>query len=59
MFLVTTIWRGAMNVGNMRGFLNEEDAWAYWRSVESNASFKRIYKLSDSGEPELLKPPKE
>lgn len=53
-YLVSSYWRGALNIGDMRVFDNDVDAWAYYDSV-STSSWKRIYQTSHLEGPKLLK----
>jgi hypothetical protein len=68
MYLASTYYRGAMNVGKMRLFKTESEAFAYLRQTlteEYNDNielverffdqFTRIYKLAKDEEPQLIR----
>ena len=54
-YLVSLYWRGAMNVDQMRSFIDIADAWKYWDFLGPNQSAKRFYEVSDTDPPRLLK----
>lgn len=57
-FLITSYWRGALNINDMRYFDDEVTAWKYYDSLHNSDSFKRIYQISKIDPPKLLKKPK-
>ena len=56
-FLVSSYWRGALNVTNMRVFHNLADAQAYRKTLKSypDDSFTRVYQCSDVDPPILIR----
>ena len=54
-YLVTNIWSGALNIGNMRVFNNFVDAKKHWHDVEATESARRMYEVSSNEAPKLLK----
>jgi hypothetical protein len=52
-YLVSSYWRGALNIGDMRTFDNAVDAWKYHDNLMSGE--RRIYETSSDKEPRLLK----
>lgn len=54
-YLVSVYYRGAMNVDQMRSFTHLIPAFAYWDSLGPNESGKRMYEVSDTEPPRLLK----
>ena len=55
--LVSSYYRGSMNVANMRLFDDAESAWkhACWCLDEKFESDTRIYIVGDAAEPRLIK----
>lgn len=54
-YMVSSYYRGAINIGDMRSFEDVNDAWAYWDTIYGRPSWKRIYELSSKAAPRLLK----
>jgi hypothetical protein len=53
MYLVTSIWRGALHIGPMRIFSDEDSAWKY---VDDEHMYgPRVYLVSSDAAPKLLK----
>jgi len=57
-FLVTTCWRGALNIGNMRRFSSLEDVARHVLAVEDTVrdiaiGLMRVYQVSDTEPPRL------
>lgn len=59
MYFVTTIWRGAINVNNMRTFTEEAKAWEYYNSLIDYPTYKRLYQTFEDSPPLLLRKPTE
>jgi hypothetical protein len=55
MYFVTSIYRGALNIGNMRYRANEEDAQSYANHLVNQGHEPRIYRLSVDEEPVRIK----
>lgn len=57
MFIVSSYYRGSMNVDEMRGFVNKDEAKAYWDKLLLEHGWVRLvrgYKLSSDNPPKLL-----
>lgn len=54
-YMVTSHWRTALNIGDMRAFDDEVSAHAYARELIGDGVFEsRIYALSESDPPQLI-----
>jgi len=51
-YLVTSFYR-SINIGDMRSFDNERDAWEYWDTLSIYG--RRIYRTNSTNPPVLLK----
>ena len=51
-YLVTSFYK-ALNIGDMRSFDDEREAWAYWDTLSVYG--RRIYRTNSTQPPELLK----
>lgn len=60
MFMVSTFYRGALNITSMRGFTDKVEARKYWDKLRKEAgkwagtSLVRAYKLTDENPPQIL-----
>ena len=53
-FLVSSYWRGALNIGNMRQFPTLEQAWEYGQGlfdVVGAVPYVKMYLLTEDNEP--------
>ena len=55
MYLATSYWRGSLHISNMREFDEEQKAQDYVKSLDGYPNFVRIYKLSETEDPILIR----
>jgi len=57
MYLASSYWRSALNIGDMRLFKTEKQAWEYVDGTLKPMfpQFARVYELKDGQPPKLLK----
>jgi len=54
-YMVTSHWRGSLNIGNMRAFDDELSAMNYAEGLVRVGEFEaRIYSLTENEKPQLL-----
>jgi len=54
-YIVSSYYRGAMNVDQLRSFTDLREAFKYWDSLGESLTGKRMYEVCDHAPPRLLK----
>lgn len=53
-YLVSTFWRGTLNIGDMRVFEDYTAAWTYFDSLNVSDIFKRFYEFAPGAPPKNI-----